>query len=283
MALVVHNQDPTQTATLRLRYSQAFGSRWAKVKKAVTFNIIGPPGIIITSNADPRLVVDSTNPDRVAEQMILWLSLIEDQKVLEVARAGNGEVIWRSNWQNPFVRQAYLRGIRQANLYLRSIGVKFTEQTISELIADPFYSASLRNLFESNYLALQTVKQAGDNAIAITIRDVLVKGYAEGQTNAKIARNLNDAIKDRIGKISLHRSRMIARTEIISAHAEATLDSFEKRGILEVRAEVELLTAMDSRVCPICSGLEGQTFTIAAARGVIPVHPLCRCTWLPVV
>lgn len=33
--------------------------------------------------------------------------------------------------------------------------------------------------------------------------------------------------------------------------------------------------------CPKCAGLEGQNFTISEARGILPVHPRCRCAWIP--
>jgi hypothetical protein len=50
-----------------------------------------------------------------------------------------------------------------------------------------------------------------------------------------------------------------------------------------VEADVEHQTAGDSRVCPQCASLQGTRYTIAEARGVVPVHPRCRCAWKPVV
>jgi SPP1 gp7 family putative phage head morphogenesis protein len=46
---------------------------------------------------------------------------------------------------------------------------------------------------------------------------------------------------------------------------------------------VELVTAGDLRVCPMCQGLNGKVYTIKEARGLIPVHPQCRCAWVPVM
>jgi len=53
--------------------------------------------------------------------------------------------------------------------------------------------------------------------------------------------------------------------------------------VSKVKKEVELSTAGDERVCATCEGLEGETYTIDEARGVIPLHPLCRCSWIPVI
>lgn len=69
----------------------------------------------------------------------------------------------------------------------------------------------------------------------------------------------------------------------IHAHAEGQLDGFEDLGIEEVGADVEFSTSDDDIVCPICEKLKEAVYTIDAARGVIPVHPRCRCSWLPVI
>jgi len=35
--------------------------------------------------------------------------------------------------------------------------------------------------------------------------------------------------------------------------------------------------------CSICESLQGKTFTLDEAEGVIPRHPMCRCIWLPLI
>ena len=76
---------------------------------------------------------------------------------------------------------------------------------------------------------------------------------------------------------------MIARTAIIMAFAEGQLTEFENWGVTGVTAEVEFATAGDDKVCNKCASMEGQVYTIAEARGVIPIHRNCRCMWLPVI
>jgi hypothetical protein len=45
---------------------------------------------------------------------------------------------------------------------------------------------------------------------------------------------------------------------------------------------VEVLTAGDDDVCPICEAIaENNPYTIAEARGLIPAHPNCRCAFVP--
>ena len=63
----------------------------------------------------------------------------------------------------------------------------------------------------------------------------------------------------------------------------AANDAYEEAGIKGVKAKVEWVTAGDDRVCEECAGLEAEVFTLDQARGLIPLHPNCRCAWIPVV
>jgi SPP1 gp7 family putative phage head morphogenesis protein len=74
---------------------------------------------------------------------------------------------------------------------------------------------------------------------------------------------------------------MLARSETIRAYAESTLAEFRNWGVEGVTALAEFQTAHDDRVCPKCSHLEGVVYTLDEASGIIPVHPNCRCYWLP--
>jgi SPP1 gp7 family putative phage head morphogenesis protein len=111
------------------------------------------------------------------------------------------------------------------------------------------------------------------------ISRTLANGLAEGRGPMEIARSL----VDRVEKIGVTRARMLARTETIASHAQASLNTYEEAGLEGVQVEAEFATAQDNKVCPECQALEGRTFTMQEAQGVIPVHPNCRCAWLPVV
>ena len=76
---------------------------------------------------------------------------------------------------------------------------------------------------------------------------------------------------------------MLTRTEVINAHAEATLNSYVEAGLEGVTVNAEYTTAGDDKMCPKCVALQGRPYTIDEARGLIPQHPNCRCAWSPVV
>jgi SPP1 gp7 family putative phage head morphogenesis protein len=83
--------------------------------------------------------------------------------------------------------------------------------------------------------------------------------------------------------VGIKRARVLTRTEVINAHAEATLNSYTEAGLEGVTVNAEYTTAGDNKVCPKRRKLEGKVYTIAEARGVIPMHPNCRCAWIGVV
>lgn len=116
-------------------------------------------------------------------------------------------------------------------------------------------------------------------AMAQKLNRVLANGMVEGLGARDIAKQMVDEIEG----ITNQRALVLARTEVIHAHAEGQLDSFTELGVEEVGVEAEWSTAGDDRVCPECEAMEGKTFSMDEAHGMIPLHPNCRCTWIPAI
>ena len=75
------------------------------------------------------------------------------------------------------------------------------------------------------------------------------------------------------------RAKTIARTEIIAANNEGALKGYERAGI----EKAEFYTSLDDRTCEECEPLHGNVYPVMEAHGLIPVHPNCRCTYIPIV
>lgn len=105
----------------------------------------------------------------------------------------------------------------------------------------------------------------------------LTDGLVQGKGPREIARDMNRDVEG----IGQARALTIARTEIVRAHAEGQLVALEKMGVKEVGVMVEWSTAGDGRVCPECEAMAGVVLTIEEAQGQIPLHPNCRCAWIP--
>jgi SPP1 gp7 family putative phage head morphogenesis protein len=72
----------------------------------------------------------------------------------------------------------------------------------------------------------------------------------------------------------------VARTEISRAFAAGKLEGYQQTKVVE---KVEWLITPDERLCPNCSTMDGEQFTLEQAQGLIPLHGGCRCTWIPIL
>jgi len=101
----------------------------------------------------------------------------------------------------------------------------------------------------------------------------LKQGFEGGEGIPKIARRVRSVFD----YCSTSRAKMIARTETIMASNEGALTGYESSGVVE---KAEFYPAPDA--CDDCLAEVGE-YPIEEAHGKIPVHPNCRCCWLPVV
>ena len=107
------------------------------------------------------------------------------------------------------------------------------------------------------------------------LRKVLAAEFEEGHSIPKAERAIRKYYRDGFEK----RARMVARTEIIGASNEGSLQTYEANHI----ERSEFYCALDERTCEECMGLHGNVYPTAEAHGMIPVHPDCRCTFIPVI
>ena len=91
-------------------------------------------------------------------------------------------------------------------------------------------------------------------------------------------------VTDTLGRFipAERRAEMIARTEIVRAYHQAKIQEYKDWGVEGVTVIAEWSTAGDDRVCSVCASYDGQRFTLEEIEFKIPVHPLCRCTIIPV-
>lgn len=110
------------------------------------------------------------------------------------------------------------------------------------------------------------------------LRMQLMDGFAAGEGMEMLA----DRVRGVIADCTTRRALLIARTETIAASAQGTIEGYRESGVVR---NVEFFAALDERTCDECVGKHGETKGLYAgeAQGVIPVHPQCRCVWLPVI
>jgi SPP1 gp7 family putative phage head morphogenesis protein len=103
------------------------------------------------------------------------------------------------------------------------------------------------------------------------IVSILKNALSTGEHMRSVAKKIESIIGDAT------RAENIARTEIVRVSNEGNLDHMEEKGT----RKAEFLSAPeDGRLCEKCARLNGKKFTIKEARGMIPIHPKCRCSFL---
>ena len=119
------------------------------------------------------------------------------------------------------------------------------------------------------------------NKLRIILKDGFRKNRTLGEIQIEIETSI--ALKDRLkdGKITMassSRPNAITRTETVRIANLGLIDTYKDNNIKQLR----FLASLSERTCPQCEALNGQVFLINEAEGLIPVHTMCRCTWLSV-
>jgi len=269
--------DPTRTKTLRRTYAQRLRGAFARINTEIRRGVRdrdvlglgdGDDGEQLNIIADVSELPDlaTLSPAEQMERFEAWLESAMESEVMAVIERDD----------NRFVRRAYERGLKDGKTRLRQAGLGVDDiPDIGTSFRLAVHEETLQALFARNYSELQGIT----DKVSQQVTRVLADGIGEGVGPDEMASRITDRV-DSIGKT---RATVMARPETINTYTQAWLNRYERAGVEQVGAQVEFLTAGDSRVCPQCRALAGDTFSIDEARGKIPVHPQCRCTWIPVV
>jgi len=236
-----------------------------------------------TTTVNTRRFVFRTRPEQV-QAFLQWLTEQINADILLGARATE-----QAYWER-YVQEGYEKGAGRAfdDARVAKRAVAEGQRSGSEQLA--YYQGTREEFLRSSFGRPESVEKvkllAGrvftdlkgvTDAMSSSMARVLTDGLVQGQNPKTIAKTLADEVEG-IGK---YRARLIARTEIIRAHAEGQLDALEAMGMDEVGVQVEWSSSPDSRRCRACEKMEGKVYTIEEAHGLIPLHPQCRCSFIP--
>ena len=123
-------------------------------------------------------------------------------------------------------------------------------------------------------------------------------GLANGESLVQIRKRIMNSFKG----MRKYRAERIARSEVVTASNQATLEAWKQSGVVTKKI---WYTALDERVCPTCSSLHGQAISLEKHFikkggsilgtddkrvtydyrdiGEPALHPNCRCTMVPEV
>jgi len=278
--------DPTRTVTLRNEYQAEMRRRFKALRKLVTEAILDLD-VLGLDEREPlsfnQELISNALPERQAWRFQTdaqklgsfqtWLQQQIDDEILSVDVKGNP---WTAKYVDSSYRKGVVRSFNEANKELDE-PLGFIDGKRSQFLESSFTQperlSKLQFLYTRSFEELKGITAAMSQQLS----RVLAAGIANGRGARVIARELSNTITG----ITNKRALVLARTEVISAHAEGQLDSFQELGIERVGVVVEWDTAGDAGVCPLCRPMNGAIFTIEEARGMIPRHPNCRCAWIP--
>lgn len=268
--------DPSRTGLLVRRWNQAFAVRFGALKKFLyelvvvedSFGLDEPLPTRLILHADYRFATDP-------EKLKIFRTQVE-QEVNRLFQQGSID----SPWVGEYITAAYKKGMVRAfdalarGVYRRDQKEGATAQFLRSALSDP---ETVRKVELLAARAFEDMRGLTENMKARLNRE-LAQGLVQGKGVRALARNINDEIA-----IGYRRAKVIAATETIRAHAEGQLEAFKRLGIDEVGVEVEWSTAGDESVCPLCAEMQGTRYKVDEASGLIPAHPRCRCTFIPVI
>jgi hypothetical protein len=289
--IMAHNplkSDPTRTATLRRVFGSSLSRRMKFLKKQIRELLVEEDALGLTQTTfNP-----SFNSRKFWAYNTRWQFLTDQKKIEEFRKwiietskitlfGTNTKDLERVFW-NQYIEQAYLKGVSKSFADVRKPLLASTQQEV--LFLEGSKQEFLRQLSISGVTVdklkfltsrVFTELEGVNGAIAQQLTRKLADGLVQGLTPIQISSEMNKSIDG----ISRTRLNVIARTEIVRAHAEGQLDSFVRLGVDKIGVMVEWHTA--SSPCPECAPLSGMVLKISEARGLIPKHPNCLCSYGP--
>lgn len=262
--------DPSRTTMLRKQFQRELTKRFRRVRADIVKSLTKQDALGIKGNApaNPGEFAFPTNPQR-AEAFKKWLQRRINQEILETTGPQG------TRWTDAYIRASYNRGVSRAEAELAKAGYTTEAAVASEAFRAPIHAEALQMMYSRAFDELEGIT----SAMSQQINRELTDGLANGHNPRRIARSL----AKRVDKVGISRAKTLARTEVIRAHHTANINEYERARVAGVVIQAEFSTAGDGRVCAVCAGLEGKTFTLQEVRGLIPVHPNCRCVALPQV
>lgn len=276
------NIDPSRTGLLRRAFLADINKRLNKIKQDIQILFVDEDAFGLAERKPLVLLANyqqyafTTDAGKL-KAFHTWLKEQVDSGILVVSGSG----VPGQPWTYDYVESAYKKGMQRAyadtNKQSLARSAEWYGGSREQFLRSAFFQPTTMSKLELLSTRTFTQLQGFTGVMSQQLNYQMSIGLASGWGPQKIAREM----QKNISGLSRSRARRIARTELIHAHAEGQLDSFELLGVDELGLQVEWSTAGDDLVCARCVAMEGKLFSVDEARGLIPLHPNCRCAWIP--
>ena len=274
------HSDPTHTKVMRARAAAEMGKRFRRLKGVINTSIITndcfglrPVSNVAPTALPPRVLADRPDASKL-EGFMDWLKAQEEKDILEIIPTPTGP----ETWQSQYIRPAYTKGYATADAQLVQIGALETRLTTDQVIRAmtlPINVNRLQLAYSQSFEALKGITAQMDAQIST----ILAEGLAAGASPVQIA----GAINNRVDNIGMVRAKMIARTEVVTAHNMGALSEFEQAsGIIGETIFSQWQATLDGNARPNHLARHGKIFKRKDAVLLLN-EPNCRCALLPYV
>jgi len=286
--------DPTRTLHLRNAFEAKMRWRFRRLRGRIRTAIIQEDCFGLASRLGGitlQVAFDFPRVEDKVEGFMTWLKQQEELDLLETTRLPQLGVAREAAWTDVYIRDSYKRGVLRANRELARAGYSVERiadlDEVERLLRAPMHADRVGMLYTRAFNGLRGITDAMD----MQISQVLAQGLVDGDGPYALARKLTKTITGPVGGLGItdtlgrfipaeRRARMLARTEIIRAHHQGTIQEYRNWAVEGVKVRAEWRTA-GFDVCPVCADLEGEVFELDKIENMIPVHPHCRCIALP--
>lgn len=112
-----------------------------------------------------------------------------------------------------------------------------------------------------------------NRVLASNLNEILTRGIIQGKTFSDMAKELDERMMK-----GFNRAHALIRTETMHYLNESSKKAYEDAGV----NELEIYAAEDERTCEVCGAEHEKTYPMEEAP-ILPFHPNCRCTYLPII
>jgi len=279
--------DPTRTQDIRDRWSREVDARYGRLAKEIVEYAKAEFDPLTKKKIIRNLATyEYTYDQSKAVEFMAWLQTRIDEIILEGGPS--------DSWQNKYLTEAYARGLQFAE---NTVGANITAELLSTapltdlqatesltgLAAGAALSPSVERalglvihreavqlLYARDFAALKGITEAMSAQIARVLADGMDEGVGKRELVARIL--------DRVDKVGVSRSKLLAQTETVRAHQLANINQGE--WIKQTTgAEVQYLwiTSMDSRVRHSHAERNRKVYKSRATIAPLIGEPNCRC------
>ena len=123
-----------------------------------------------------------------------------------------------------------------------------------------------------------------DNSTQDNLTGAIQRGVAQGETNDQIMRRIRGmraaGFADGVLQTTRNQAETVTRSAVQHVSNQARTEVFKAND--DVVKKVQWVATLDTRTCPVCMSLDGQTFPVDQGKRP-PIHVNCRCAVTPVL